>query len=173
MAKDERGKYQIGPSTIPPKSWTERELHRLEKKKAEVSQVFHIEEIAKEAKEIAISAKEKKVNHECNQADRLSKMERGIDSWTKWFRGAIITFFGLVLTAGVTLFVRFSDLQSEIAETSKEAEEIRESISGLEETQKDLWNEMNQRDGSRGDNKEILNEMREILRQLATQKGSR
>jgi hypothetical protein len=102
------------------RAWVEAKLETLER------DIVSIKDRGEDTKTIAIRAKEKaKMPHNCNQKETLSKIEDAVDGWSKWWRGILLSFIGVVATLGSGGAYQYFLLKDSISET-------KEGISKLE-----------------------------------------
>lgn len=114
----------MGNNTAPS-SGTSRALERLENR---INQLD-----AEKADEKVVRLLIDGVNHVCSKEKEFEKMERAIDSWTKWFRGGILGFILMLVTVGTTLFFEFSDLSRKSERTEQKIDNLSSGMAKLEQ----------------------------------------
>lgn len=122
------------------KAWVEAKLETLE------IALVSLKDKGEDTKTIAIRAKEKaRMPHNCNQKETLSKIEETVDGWSKWWRGILLSFIGIVATLGSSGAYQYYTFKDSISETKESILKLESSIKEIEASQLDIKTALNSR----------------------------
>jgi len=92
-----------------------------------------------DTKKIANSAKRKsEMPHECSQKDMIEYTTQTIASWTKWWRGILVSALGFLIIVGGSWLYQYFTLNNDVATTKTAITELKGSVRSIEESQKEL-----------------------------------
>jgi hypothetical protein len=100
--------------------------------KATNNQIKAVTDDVKEAKTIAISARDKSMKpHDCAQVETITEMKALVASWASWWRGAMVTIFAAIIVFGGAIagwWYSHSTVKTEVTMLSLEVVEIKEAV---------------------------------------------
>lgn len=92
-----------------------------------------------DTKNLAIRAKERAgMPHECNQKDSILRINSTVEGWSKWWRGIMLSFLGVIITVGGSGMYQYLTLSTAVETTRTTIVKLDETVNDIEESQKAL-----------------------------------
>jgi hypothetical protein len=131
-----------------------------------------------EAKKIAISARRRsEMPHDCSQKEMIEYTTSTIASWTKWWRGILVSALGFLVLVGGSWLYQYFTLSQEVKTTKAAITELKGSVKSIEVSQKEL-NDIVRESITKDDRNanrnmdEIRSALMEVLKEFKADSGS-
>lgn len=166
-------------NTTPPTgnsltSWVRQDLKNKADRSWAQAKFESVEKNVEETKRIALGAKKRvDVPHTCDQKEAIDRTLEMVDSWSRWWRGTLISALGFAVVVGGSWLYQYFTLSSDVENTRVSLEELSSSVQNIESSQEELKRafEVSQARTSI-QNKEQLSEVRSMLKSVIQQELS-
>jgi len=130
-----------------------------------------VEKNVEETKRIALGAKKRvDMPHTCDQKEAIDRTLAMVDSWSRWWRGTLISALGFVTVVGGSWLYQYFTLTAEVESTRISVEELSTSVKNIETSQEELKHAFQQnQDRDTVQDEARLTEVRSILKSVIQQ----
>jgi hypothetical protein len=130
-----------------------------------------------DTKVVALRAKEiAGMPHDCNQKDPITRLNNAVEGWSRWWRGILLSFLGVIITVGGSGMYQYFNLSLAVEGTRTTIVKLDEAVGEIETSQQELKKSVESRFQS--DDAKLnsyLNDVRQAVTQaiIDSKKGSK
>lgn len=153
------------------RAWVEAKLESLR------LSIESADQRGEDTKAVALRAKEiAGMPHDCNQKDSITRLNNAVEGWSRWWRGILLSFLGVIITVGGSGMYQYFNLSTAVEGTRATIIKLDETVGEIEASQQELKKTVEgrfQADDAKLDSH--LNEVRQAVTQaiLDSKKGSK
>ena len=99
-----------------------------------------------DTKTLAIKAKEiAGMPHDCNQKDSITRLNNAVEGWTRWWRGILLSFLGVIISVGGSGMYQYMNLSTAVEGTRSTIVKLDSAIGEIESSQQELKKSVDER----------------------------